>query len=116
MSREYKLFVLDVIEFCEKVIRYTAGKQEHEFFADEMALDAVMRNLELIGEASKNIPETVRSQIPNIDWRNIIAMRNWIAHAYFGVRYDIVWHAVQLKVPELLAAVRAYAELHQISK
>ena len=65
MSREYKLFVLDVIEFCEKVIRYTTGKQEHEFFADEMALDAVMRNLELIGEASKNIPETVRSQIPN---------------------------------------------------
>lgn len=116
MSREYKLFVLDVIEFCEKVIRYSSGKTQQEFFENEMALDAVMRNLELIGEASKNIPEFIRAQIPNIDWRNIIAMRNWIAHAYFGVRRDLVWNTINVDVPELLAAVRAFAQQSQLTK
>ncbi len=115
MSREYKLFILDVIDFCGRVMRYTAGMQEDEFFDNEMALDAVMRNLELIGEASKNIPENIRAQMPDIEWRNIIAMRNWIAHAYFGVRREVVWHTVQNKVPELLSVVRTYAEQHQIA-
>ena len=116
MSRDYRLYVLDVIDFCERVLDYTNGLELPELIASRMAFDAVMRNLELICEASKNIPETERAQIPNIEWRNIIGMRNWIAHAYFGVSNEVIWTAIQQKVPELLTAVRAYAEQNQISK
>lgn len=108
MSRDYRLYIGDVVLFCERVISYTAGIEFSEFVTNQQCFDAVMRNLELIGEASKNIPDDIRQQMPSIDWRGIIGMRNWIVHAYFGVKDEVIWNAIRVDVPELLAVVRAY--------
>lgn len=72
-----------------------------------MVFDAVMRNLEIIGEASRYIPEEVHVKHPEIEWRKIIALRNIVVHEYFGIDLDIIWDLVENKIPELLEQVRA---------
>jgi uncharacterized protein with HEPN domain len=75
------------------------------FIKDEKTYDAVVRNLEIIGEAAKNIPEAVRMQMPGIEWKKTAGLRDVIAHAYFGIDDAILWDVVQHKVPELKRAV-----------
>lgn len=116
MSRDYRLYIGDVVLFCERVIAYTAGMEFPDFVSNQQCFDAVMRNLELIGEASKNIPDNIRQEMPNIDWRGIIGMRNWIVHAYFGVKNEVIWNAIRVDVPELLAVVRAYTADESVSE
>jgi uncharacterized protein with HEPN domain len=69
--------------------------------------DAVLRNLEVIGEAVKNLPEDARSCAPGIEWKKIAGLRDVIAHGYFGVDDEILWSIVRDKVPELLTAMEA---------
>jgi len=71
VSRNYQLFIKDIKNSCEKVIRYTDHLKLVEFCADEIRYDAVVRNLEIIGEAAKYIPQDVRSNFPTIEWRKI---------------------------------------------
>ena len=78
------------------------------FFADEKTLDAVLRNLEIIGEAAKNLPDEIRSQLPGVEWPKVVGMRNYLAHAYFGLSQDLIWDVVESRIPELIAAVSAF--------
>lgn len=78
------------------------------FEANRLVFDAVARNLELIGEAAKHIPEDVRREWPGIPWQDIVGARNIFAHAYFGVDRDLVWHTVVQEIPPMLEALRAY--------
>ena len=80
------------------------------FVASPMAYDATLRNLELIGEAAAQIPETVRDGHPEIPWRAIIGTRNRLAHAYLHIDDDIIWTLIVDAVPELLAALRKILE------
>jgi uncharacterized protein with HEPN domain len=107
MSRDWRLFLDDILASCEKVRRYTAGMDRSAFFRDDRTYDAVVRNLEIIGEAAKRIPDEARLAMPGIEWRKIAGMRDWIVHAYFGLDPDILWDVIENKVPELDAALRA---------
>lgn len=78
-----------------------AGLTRESFAQDTMRIDAVVRNLEIIGEAAKMIPESIRVEYPNIEWRKIAGLRDILAHHYFEVDLDIVWDVVQNKLPEL---------------
>jgi len=78
-----------------------AGLTRESFAQDTMRIDAVVRNLEIIGEAAKMIPESIRVEYPNIEWRKIAGLRDILAHHYFEVDLDIVWDLVQNKLPEL---------------
>ena len=69
MSRDWKLFLEDIIESCEKIMRYVDQETQEQFMADERTFDAVIRNLEIIGEAAKNVPETIRQCGHEIEWR-----------------------------------------------
>jgi len=103
MSRDWRLYWDDVVAACRKVQRYTAGLDKEGFRADEKIYDAVLRNIEVIGEATKNLPDQVRARVTGVEWRKIAGMRDIVAHKYFGVDDAILWSIISEKVPELLA-------------
>ena len=105
MSRDWRLYVDDMRQACRKVLRYTEGLDLERLRRDEKAYDAVVRNLEVIGEAAKHIPETVRARMPGIEWRKIAGLRDVIAHAYFGIDDAVLWDVVRNKVPALVEAL-----------
>ncbi len=74
-----------MLEAAQKVSRYTDGRDLASFTGDEMAYDATVRNLEILGEAAKNIPEEVRLRYPTVDWRGTAGLRDVVAHAYFAL-------------------------------
>lgn len=105
-TRDWRLYADDIIESCGKVRRFIAGMTYEAFVADERTLDAVIWNLEVIGEAAKKLPDDVIAQAPEVEWRKIRGMRNVLAHAYFGLDTKVVWSTATTKLDELEAAVR----------
>ena len=101
MSREYQLFLKDMRAACEKALRFTKGLTREQFLANEEKFDAVMRNLEIIGEAAKRIPPEVRRQYPGIDWSKVAGLRGVVIQQYFGLDVDILWDIITQKLPAL---------------
>lgn len=90
MSRDPTLSLEDILEAGERIRRYTKGLDHEKFVSDTMRQDAVVRNLEVIGEAARQVPPEVRDALPAVPWDQVIGMRNLLIHAYFGVDTDIV--------------------------
>lgn len=99
-SRKYKHFIEDILESMEKIQRYIKSLDYKEFKNNELIVDAVIRNIEIIGEASKNIPDDIRGKYPDIPWRRMIGLRNITAHEYFGVDLNIIWEIITANLPE----------------
>ena len=108
MSRDWKLYLEDIAASCRKILRYTQGLSAEQLIQDDKTYDAVVRNLEIIGEAAKHIPSEAQTLLPDIDWRKAAGMRDMLAHDYFGIDNEILWDVVQNKVPELAKAVDAF--------
>jgi uncharacterized protein with HEPN domain len=106
MSRSLQLYLDDICASCVKVQRYTLNMTLENFVADDRTYDAVVRNLQIIGEAVKQIPSNIREQYPTIEWRKIAGLRDILAHAYFSLENETLWDIVQNKVPELLEQVQ----------
>jgi len=102
MSRSTRLFLQDMLECAHKVVRYTQGLSREEFFRSELTYDAVLRNLEILGEAAKRVPNSLRCRYPTVDWRGIAGLRDILAHAYFALDEDTVWDIITRKVPALI--------------
>src|SRR5579864_7904112 len=105
MSRDHMLYLEDILISCNKITRYTVNMTFEKFKSDERTYDAVVRNLEIIGEAAKKIPDEIRIMIPDIEWRKAAGLRDMLAHAYFGIDNNILWDIIQNKVPELQDAI-----------
>ncbi|AHJ28003.1 DUF86 domain-containing protein [Nodularia spumigena] len=101
MSRNLRLYFEDILNSCDKVLRYTEGISYDQFFEDELRFDAVLRNLQIIGEAIKQVPTETRNRYPTVEWRKIAGLRDILAHAYFSLENEIIWDIVQNKVPLL---------------
>ena len=99
-------FLKDILEAIHRIQSYTEDMDYDIFQGDKKTQDAVMRNLEIIGEAAKQLSEPLRQQAPHIPWRNIARMRDKLIHHYFGVNLDIVWHVIQDDLPPLMTAVK----------
>ena len=102
MSRDVTLYLDDMIEACRRVGQYTNGVARAQLISGTMAHDAVLRNLEVLGEAAKNVSTEIRALDHEIPWRRITGLRDVLAHAYFGIDDDIVWSIVAEEVPSLL--------------
>lgn len=105
--RDYRLYLEDIQNSAQKIERFTKGLTLPKFQKDVLVIDAVIRNLEVIGEASKNIPDKIKKRYPDIEWEKITALRNILAHEYFGVDHEILWNIVSTKLPGLKKAINA---------
>jgi uncharacterized protein with HEPN domain len=105
-TRDWRLYADDIIESCEKIRRFIAGMTFDAFVADERTRDAVIRNIEIIGEAAKNLPDDVIAKAADVDWRKVRGMRDVLAHGYFGLDTKVLWSTATTKLDELERAVR----------
>jgi uncharacterized protein with HEPN domain len=104
--REYKLYLIDIKEAIEKIEEYIKGISHTDFLESNKTIDAVVRNLEIIGEAARHIPVKIRQQYKGINWKDIVGMRNIVIHEYFGVDLDIVWKTIKERIPELKEKIK----------
>lgn len=106
MPRDSKVYLEDILEATRKITTYTGGLSRAAFLADDKTIDAVVRNLEVIGEAVKQLPDDLRAQHSAVEWKKIAGLRDMLIHEYFGLDAEIVWDIVQNKVPALDREVR----------
>ncbi|MDE2145430.1 MAG: DUF86 domain-containing protein [Burkholderiales bacterium] len=106
-ERDLGLYVEDLLEFCGKALSYAAGLTEATLTADAMRYDAILRNIELVGEAATHVPDAVRALSPEVPWRQIIATRNRVAHGDLGIAAETIWSILRDDLPPLREALVA---------
>lgn len=105
-KRDWKLFIMDILECIEKIESYISGVSYRKSMQDSKTKDAVVRNLEIIGEAADQIPKNIQQKYKEIPWSQIIGMRNRLIHGYFVVDYDIVWDIASKELPDLKKKIK----------
>lgn len=100
-QRSDPVFLTHMLEEVDFVLAHTAGHTLETFTADEVLRRAVLRSLEILGEATKNLSEDLRSAHPEVEWSRIAGLRDVLIHQYFGVSWRIVWNIIQTKLPVL---------------
>ncbi len=101
MSRSDQVYIQDILDSIEFILKYIENKTELEFLNDSMLQDAVIRRFEIIGEAATKISDTVKDQNPGVQWRLMKAMRNKLIHEYFGVSAVTIYSTIHLDLPIL---------------
>ena len=109
-DRIFTEYLEDILDSISKIREFTGNMDFSAFSKDEKTSFAVIRALEIIGEASKNIPEEVRSSHPDIPWREMAGIRNKLIHDYFGVNLAVVWKTVKEDLPTLEPKIRSLLE------
>jgi uncharacterized protein with HEPN domain len=92
-----------------KIERYTSAMDEEQFRRDERTVDAVVRNLEILGEATRQLPEDFSARHPDVPWRQIAGLRNRIVHDYFGLDLEMIWEVIRHDLPQLQAQLEQLA-------
>jgi uncharacterized protein with HEPN domain len=110
MPRDHKLYLRDLLEASERIQEYTKNMSLSDFERSNITIDAVVRNLEVIGEAAGKLSPEIKARSPEIEWPKIVAVRNILGHEYFGVNTKIVWDVVQKKLRPIGDACRKLLE------
>jgi len=100
-KRDVKLYVKDILEAIKAIEKFVEGMNFESFKEDDKTSSAVIRKFEIIGEATKNIPQSIKEKYPHIPWKEMAGFRDKLIHFYFGIKYDIVWDTIKLRLPEL---------------
>jgi len=111
MSRDSRLYIADVIKSCDRIVEYVNGHSFESFSKDYLVIDGVARNLEIIGEAVKNIPGETLALSPEINWSDVARFRDVIAHQYFRVKLTVVWNVIQVELDDIRSAAFRLLEL-----
>jgi len=106
LKREDKLLLIDILQSGDKIAAYTKNIVFAEFVKNDMMIDAVVRNLEIVGEASKLISNSTKQSDPLIEWRRMAQFRDVLIHDYFGVEVEIVWDVVQNHLPRNIELIK----------
>ena len=105
-SRDYRDYLQDILDAVNNIESFVDGMTYEEFIKDRKTLNAVVRSIEIIGEASKNIPETLKANCKELPWKQMAGMRDKLIHAYFGVDIETLWKAVKENIPPLKKAIQ----------
>ena len=105
-KRPVEILIGDIREAIEKIERYTANLTHDLFIDDEKTIDAVVRNLEIIGEAANRLPDGLKKRNPDIEWVKIVGLRNRIVHGYFGIDREIIWQILKNDIPVFKSALK----------
>lgn len=97
--RDFQVYVEDIIDAIDSIEEYTEELTYERFVKDKKTVDAVVRNFEIIGEATKHIPERDRKEYPSVPWRDMAGMRDRLIQGYFGVNLDVVWKTIKERLP-----------------
>lgn len=106
-GRDYGDYLQDILNSISEIEEFTTGMDLECFKKDRKTVNAVVRSLEVMGEAAKRIPEGIRKKYPTIPWKRMAGMRDKLIHEYSGVDLDIVWEVVKEEMPPIMPAVRA---------
>ena len=101
MSRNITLYIKDILQNMLEAEEFIEGMSYEQFISDKRTLNAVLRSLEVIGEAAKNIPDEIRVKYPDIPWKEMAGMRDKVIHLYFGVDKEVIWFVVKDRVPAI---------------
>ena len=101
MRRRERLFIQDILQAIQNMDRFVRNMDFQEFYKDEKTKSAVVWQIHIVGEATKNIPKSIRDKYKEVPWKYMARMRDKIAHFYFGIDYEIVWDVVKKKLSKI---------------
>lgn len=100
IERDYLVYLEDMLLSMDRIEEYTDNLDFRKFKMNYLIVDAVVRNFEIIGEASKKVPTRIQERYPEIPWRKMYGLRNLIAHEYFGIDYEMLWEIAKFNLPQ----------------
>ena len=100
IKREFIFYLEDMLQSMDRIEEYLSNLDFKKFKQTYLVVDAIIRNFEIIGEASKNIPTDIQEKYPEIPWRKMYGLRNLIAHEYFGIDYEMIWEIARKNLPQ----------------
>lgn len=104
--RNYRLYLKDIFDAMEAIERFVEGMEFEDFKRDDKTSSAVIRKFEIIGEATKNLPDSIKEKYTSIPWREMAGMRDRLIHFYFGIKYDLVWKTIKEVIPQVKHLIR----------
>lgn len=104
--RSYQLYLVDILAAIERIEEFVENMSLEAFQADDKTTSAVIRKLEIIGEAVKGIPQEIRQDYPHVPWKEMAGMRDKLIHFYFGVDYELVWSTVRRRLPNVKQCIK----------
>ena len=110
MTRQYTLFIQDILDAIKDIEEFIGDMDFNTFLDDDKTKSAVVWKINVIGEATKNIPQTIREKYKDVPWKYMARIRDKIAHFYFGVDYEIVWEVLKTRLPEIKLLIEQILE------